>query len=82
MYTRTKLETLLDKRNHLIWHVEVPWHATSMSHLYNLIREEIEDGELIDITYAKPISFSEVNETIKVELCLNCSYWLGGKRFK
>jgi len=73
MITKTQLRELVDSNKQFTWTHSVPWNETSLARLYDAVDAQIEAGSLIDIVSAKPIGFDAEQETIKVEMVLDCS---------
>lgn len=72
MITKFQLLELIDANKRFTWTHTVPWNETSLSRLYDAVEQQIEGGAIIDIVSARPINL-DANETILVEMVLDCS---------
>jgi hypothetical protein len=73
MITKAQLRELKDQNNIVKHLFEIPWNETGLSRLYEKIDANIEQGALIDISKATPVSFDPERETLMVEIEMNCS---------
>lgn len=73
MITKTQLLGLIDENKRFKYSFEFAWDETNLSRLYDKLDAQIQHGCLIDIVSAKPISYDLNEQTVVVEMELDCS---------